>query len=152
MIRFLDVHLKDGLDVNYDPVLHYYTMGAEEWRSTATWPPHGTTWKGWYFDKGGTLSEHPVQDLEGQDQFEVDFEATTGRQNRWWELSGILNESVAYPDRSMAAAHMLTYTSPILEFGGGDHGASTGTVVCEIQRARWRLFRLPGRCTPRWAE
>jgi putative CocE/NonD family hydrolase len=114
MIRFLDAHLKDGKREDYDRVLNYYTMGAEEWRSTKVWPPQGTSWKCWYMDNGGTLSEHAIQEQEGEDRFEVDFQATTGSLNRWWELSGILNKSVAYPERSEAAAHMLTYTSPIL--------------------------------------
>jgi putative CocE/NonD family hydrolase len=115
MIRVLDAHRKDGQDADFEYLLHYYMMGAEVWKKTPVWPPQGTRYQRWYFDNGGSLTPQPVQDLEGQDKFEVDFEATTGNLNRWWELSGTMSKSVIYPDRSQAVEHMLTYTTPVLD-------------------------------------
>jgi hypothetical protein len=115
MIHFLDAHLKVGQEAPDDPVLHYYLMGAEAWQTTKVWPPHGTSYQRWYLQKGGSISQQAVTDQEGHDRFEVDYEATTGDLNRWWELSGTMSKSVTYPDRSKAAAHMLTYDTPVLE-------------------------------------
>jgi putative CocE/NonD family hydrolase len=115
MIRFLDRHMKEGGGDGYDSHLHYYTMGAEIWQSTTVWPPRGTSYIRWYFDTGGRLTSQPVQNEEGHDRFQVDFEATSGSLNRWWELGGVLQKSVQYPGRAEAGEHMLTYTSQVLE-------------------------------------
>ena len=45
----------------------------------------------------------------GQDVYAVDFQATTGDRNRWWELSGALHQTVEYHDREAAAQHLLVY-------------------------------------------
>jgi hypothetical protein len=115
MIRFFDAYLKDADNgVRGERALYYYVLGAEEWRVTDVWPPTGTRAERWYLAENGTLApESPIAE-SGSDTYVVDFEATTGDLNRWWEMSGIVQESVWYPDRSEADHQLLTYTTPPL--------------------------------------
>jgi hypothetical protein len=50
----------------------------------------------------------------GADRYTVDFEATTGPYNRWWEMGAIEKKTVIYGDRASADRRLLTYTSPPL--------------------------------------
>ena len=34
-------------------LMHYYSLGSDEWRHTDTWPPHGTTGQTWYLHSTG---------------------------------------------------------------------------------------------------
>jgi len=116
IVRFFDAYLKDvNSDTPDEKVLHYYTLGEEIWKKTSVWPPQGTRKERWYFAADNSLTtDAPVSDY-GADRYEIDFEASTGDLNRWYELGGILDKSVTYKNRSQAEAHMLTYTSPALE-------------------------------------
>lgn len=42
-LNFLDRFLKNDPEADTERILYYYTMGAEEWRSTDVWPVAGTT-------------------------------------------------------------------------------------------------------------
>ena len=46
---------------------------------------------------------------------DIDFEASTGASNRWWEMGVFDDQTVVYPDRSGAEKHALVYTSPPME-------------------------------------
>lgn len=92
--------------------LFYYTMGEEAWKVTDVWPPEGTVTTRWYFAAdGGLARERPVSD-DGADSYTVDFEATTGRSNRWRTQDGVTK--VIYGDRAEADERLLTYTGPPL--------------------------------------
>ena len=116
MIRFFDAYLKDvDNDMRDQKVLHYYTMGEEKWKQTSVWPPEGSQVERWYFaDEHQLSTAEPVSDY-GSDRYEVDFQASTGDLNRWWELSGVVEKTVTYTDRAGAGEHLLTYTSQPLE-------------------------------------
>jgi hypothetical protein len=94
-------------------VLHYFTMGSNEWRETDVWPPRGMQLQRWFFAEAGTLRpERPSVDAAG-DRYPVNFSATTGRRNRWYtQLSG---GPVDYPGRAQADSLLLTYTSAPLD-------------------------------------
>jgi predicted acyl esterase len=63
-LKFLDAYLlEDGTGVT-SKVLYYYTMGAEEWRATETWPVQGMTPERWYFRSDSITSEPLSEDLE----------------------------------------------------------------------------------------
>ncbi len=109
-LRFFDRHLK-GKDSGLagEPLLAYYTLGEERWKTTATWPPQGVIKQPWYFAPEGSLAPVPPEIEEGADRYEIDFEATTGTTNRWHtQMTGC---PVVYPDRAAADEHLLTYTS-----------------------------------------
>jgi hypothetical protein len=38
------------------PRVRYYTMGADEWNTAATWPPEGVEIVNWYLDSGGSAN------------------------------------------------------------------------------------------------
>ena len=115
MLRFFDAHLKDGAEPLSEKVLYYYNLGEEAWQRTPVWPPAGTRHQRWHLSSGRQLLPDPPGDETGVDLYEVDFNASTGERNRWWELGGVFGKSVVYPRRVEAAAHLLVYLSPPLE-------------------------------------
>jgi hypothetical protein len=115
MLRFFDAYLKDGAEPLSESVLFYYNLGEETWKRTPVWPPAGTRPQRWHLSRGRQLLPQPPGDETGVDVYEVDFNASTGERNRWWELGGVFGKSVAYPRRAEAAAHLLVYLSPPLE-------------------------------------
>ncbi len=112
-LRFFDYYLKDVENgVMKEKVLVYYTMGEEKWKTTNTWPPEGSTTLRWYLSEDNTLSQSPPKTKSGEDNYTVDFDATTGKTNRWHTLLG--RTAVIYPDRAEEDRKLLTYTSPPL--------------------------------------
>jgi putative CocE/NonD family hydrolase len=116
MLRFFDGYLKEtGSGVQSEKALFYYTMGQEKWKKTAIWPPEGTTTQRWYLAEDNVLSlDEPTTETDG-DSYTVDFEASTGEHNRWWEMGAIFDQTVIYPDRAEADRRLLTYTTPPLD-------------------------------------
>jgi len=115
MLRFFDAYLKDvDNSVPSEKVLFYYTMGEEKWKKTSVWPPEGTTTQRWYLTEGNRLSPSEPPAESGADTYTINFEASTGEHNRWWEMGGILNQTVSYANRAEAERHLLTYTTPPL--------------------------------------
>jgi putative CocE/NonD family hydrolase len=117
MLRFFDCHLKDmDNGVRSENILIYYTMGEERWKKTHVWPPEGTTSQRWYLAEDNALSPDEPSAEAGADTYTVDFEASTGRYNRWWEMGVFGKNPVVYADRAEAGKHLVTYTtSPLAE-------------------------------------
>jgi len=114
-LRFFDYYLK-GINngVMKEKVLVYYTMSEEKWKTTNAWPPVGSTTQRWYLSENNTLTQNPPKTKSGKDNYTVNFEATTGKSNRWHTLLG--GTSVIYPDRAEEDHKLLTYTSlPLTE-------------------------------------
>jgi putative CocE/NonD family hydrolase len=116
LARFFDAHLNGRDDgIGTEKKLVYYTLGAEIWQSTVEWPPRGFETHTWYFDRDARLSLTPPRDKSAADEYAVDFEASTGDLNRWWELGVMLKKTVVYPDRQTQTPRLLSYTSGPLE-------------------------------------
>lgn len=113
MMEYFDHYLKGAPGESYaEKKLFYYTMGEEAWKVTDVWPPAGAATKRWYLAADNGLSpEAPVSD-GGADFYKIDFEATTGKTNRWWTQDGVTR--VIYKDRAEADRRLLTYTGPPL--------------------------------------
>jgi putative CocE/NonD family hydrolase len=109
LLRFLDEHVKGvATGLAAEPRVHYFTLGAEEWRAADRWPPPATPVR-WYAAAGGALAATaPEQD--GADAYTVDFAAGTGADSRWGALRG-RPIGAPYPDRAEQDARLLTYTS-----------------------------------------
>jgi putative CocE/NonD family hydrolase len=108
-LRFFDYFLKDvDNGVMSEKVLIYYTVGQEKWKSTTVWPPEGHAMQRYYLADHNRLSKKAPQSKTGSDKYTVNFEATTGKTNRWHTQMG---GDVVYPDRSEQDARLLTYTS-----------------------------------------
>ena len=114
-LRFFDAYLCDAGDgVRTEKVLYYYTLGEERWKQTSVWPPQGAAMQRWYLGAGHTLSQSLPAAESGTDTYVVDFQASTGDRNRWWEMGPAFRQTVVYAKRAEAARHLLTYTSPPL--------------------------------------
>ncbi len=90
-----------------EPIIIYYTLGEEKWKTHKVWPVAGTELKRWYLAAERALSPTPPATGGESDQYLVDFEATTGKQNRWYTQMG--GDDVVYPDRAEADKRLLTY-------------------------------------------
>jgi hypothetical protein len=109
-LRFFDYYLKDiDNGVMKEKVLVYYTMGEEKWKRTNVWPPAWSTTQRLYLSENNKLSQSLPKTESGEDTYTVNFEATTGKTNRWHTLLG--GTAVIYPDRSEEDQKLLTYTS-----------------------------------------
>ena len=86
----------------------YYTLAEDKWKSTATWPIAGTRMTRYFFQ-----GEHRLASTrgaaKGRDQYQVDFDVTTGTKNRWYTQLG--GYDVVYDERSSQDTRMLSYTS-----------------------------------------
>lgn len=109
MVAFFDRYLKDDGDAGIESSITYYTLGADRWTTTTAWPPAGFEPERWYFATDGGLSPDEPATTTGADRYTVDFEATTGRHNRWYTNNG--SGDVIYPDRAAEDSRLLTYTS-----------------------------------------
>jgi putative CocE/NonD family hydrolase len=117
LVSFFDPYLKPesaGDRHGSEKILHYFTMGEEKWKVTSKWPPAGMVRQRWYLSVENSLSLEMPEEL-GRDEFTVDFRATTGLTNRWWELGPAHNQGTAYPNRREAGRFMLTYLTPPFE-------------------------------------
>jgi putative CocE/NonD family hydrolase len=115
VLRFFNHHLLDQPHARFEEkVLFYYTLGAERWQRTQSWPPAGFQQQRYYLGENGSLTaEAPTAEM-GADEYRVDFSATTGSSNRWHTPDGVT--AVVYGDRAQADKKLLTYTSePVVE-------------------------------------
>jgi uncharacterized protein len=108
-LRFVDHYLKGiATDMSQERVLYYLTMGEERWHATRQWPVAGTTPTRLYMAADNLLASSAPKETTGADTYKVDFEATTGAQNRWrTQLGG----PVKYSDRAKQDRRLLSYTS-----------------------------------------
>jgi putative CocE/NonD family hydrolase len=107
--EFFDRYLKDGGEP-VESSITYYTLGADRWSTTTTWPPAGFTDETWFLGPGESLSSQEPESDAGADDYEVDFDVTTGRHNRWFTNNGGGGD-VVYGDRRDMDSRLLTYTS-----------------------------------------
>ena len=113
LISFFDRFLKDDGDATLASSVTYYTLGADRWTTTEVWPPEGFEDETWYFAAEGLLTKSQPQSPSGADDYIIDFEATTGRHNRWYTNNG--SGDVRYPDRAAEDEKLLTFTSEPFE-------------------------------------
>ncbi len=111
LAQFFQQTLKDDR-VPQQKTLFYYTLGAETWKQTDAFPLPNTEEQTWYFQTENHLSPEAPNDETGFDVYHVDFNATTGMNNRWH--TG-LAKPVIYLDRAKEDRRLLTYTSTSLE-------------------------------------
>lgn len=90
-------------------VVRYFTMGENRWHETPVWPPRGLTAVRWFAAADGALQRSAPSAKAGSDAYTVQFDATTGRTNRW--ATQLAGSAVEYGDRAAADAKLLTYTS-----------------------------------------
>lgn len=104
---FFDRHLRGRGEPFTGKTLIYYTLGEEAWHATGSWPVPGTAVRRFHLGPAGGLGESTGP--AGTDRHPIDFEVTTGKENRWYTQLG--GQDVVYPERSPMDARMLTYTT-----------------------------------------
>lgn len=114
ILRFLNRWMKPGAAEAAENTLIYYTYGAEIWRQASQWPPAGFKWQTLYLGSERRLLPS-TPEADGEDVFAVDFRATTGPYNRWWELGVAKGRSVDYGDRRSQSDFVLAYETEPLE-------------------------------------
>ena len=125
-VAFLDHYLK-GVDnevADWAPV-RYFNLGEEGFHETDVWPPKDTQRLRFFAGADGVLAREPGE--SGWDEYEVDFEVTTGNANRWSTQMG--RPVLGLHDRGATDARMLTYTTAPLE----KDLQVTGTPVVTLQ-------------------
>lgn len=112
MLQFVNRHLLGNAAPAAHKKLVYYTMGEEKWKVTETWPPANSSQQVMYLSEGNTLRNALPDAKELFDTYKIDFEATTGTNNRWHTE---LAKKVDYGNRSKRDRRLLTYTSEPLQ-------------------------------------
>lgn len=115
LFRFFEHHLR-GTETGIadEPPIHYFTMVANAWHATDTWPPKAQQ-RMFYLAADGLLNdrEKPKQAGDACDAYTVDRTHGTGDDSRWDCL--VLSGRVVYPDRAEQDGKLLCYTTPPLE-------------------------------------
>ncbi|MFX0010300.1 MAG: CocE/NonD family hydrolase [Candidatus Hermodarchaeota archaeon] len=93
-------------------IIYYYTLVEEKWKKTTVWPPLGCEYQRWYFSKDLSIRKEKPNESSGQDEYKVNFRATSGRNNRWWALLGL---PIIYEGRSRMDEKLLCYESQPFE-------------------------------------
>ncbi len=127
-LDFFDHYVKgEDRGVEEWPLMSYYNMGEEAFKTSNSWPIEGTEEVPFYFHEGNVLSDRKVVKQEGSDEYKVDFGVKTSKNNRWTTQmeGGVLNLN----DRGEMDERMLTYTSEPLT----EDLQITGTPVVRIE-------------------
>ncbi len=108
MVKFFDSVFNSSEEDTRQKLLYYYTLGEEKWKVTDAFPLENTETLRLYCHPGQSLQPGKPDDAHA-DSYEVNFDATSGRKNRWFtELNGGL---VLYGDRAEADKLLLCYDS-----------------------------------------
>ena len=112
MADFFDRLLRPEVSSPVGSGIRYYTMGEGQWHETRVWPPQGFGSRTrLYFEANHTLSPTPPATVSAGDVYQVNFAASTDKNNRW---ATELNLDILYPDRSAEDSKLLVYTGPPL--------------------------------------
>jgi len=123
MLRFFDHHLK-GIQngIMEEAPVHYFTMGEEQWKSAASWPPPNAYIRRLYLSEGHRLRDSRPAGEPGPDAWVVDYSSGTGNLSRWNSLTarprGWLGgeRHFEYPNRKEEDRKLPCYTSaPLTE-------------------------------------
>ena len=136
IIEFLDAYVRDGVAPASLHEVQYYTLNEGAWRTATEWPPAGVEERAFYLRTDGALSAEPPGVEEGHDGYVVDFNATTGRKNRWYRSGG----DWRYEDRAGEDSRLLTYTSPPFDSDVEITGHPVVTLFLDCSEADAALF------------
>lgn len=86
--------------------IHYYVLGAQEFRETSVWPPMGVVAQSFFLAPAGRLSAQAPD--AGQVRYDVDFAVGTGENTRWSTQFG---PPPGYLDRRDTDARLVVFDS-----------------------------------------
>lgn len=114
ILKFFDFHLLDlPTGIDREPRVHYYTMGAETWRSSEEWPPDGLDEVRFHLAGDGRLTVEP-EAASGREDYDVDPALGSGPMSRWTALVGPTETATLYANHERFSNRSLSYTSPPL--------------------------------------
>jgi len=111
VLNFFDDILRKNKPAT-DRTLRYYTMGEGLWKATSTWPIPGSVRETLFLGPEGSLSPLAPTGADGEDLYEVDFEARSSLEPRWM---GPLFADTWYTGRLQRDLDLLVYQSEPLE-------------------------------------
>lgn len=92
-------------------IIHYYVLGTGRYLDTLEWPPVGIENTQFLLGPERSLVRTgTVAQKAGTDTLRVDYQASTGKRNRWYQFS-----IADYADRSSQDTKLLTYDTAPLE-------------------------------------
>lgn len=109
-LDFFDFYMK-GKDTKVDewPLIRYYNLGEEAFKTANEWPIPATTQQRMYFNDQNLLSNNIPETPNTFDTYKVDPKTTTGEKNRWTTQMG--GPVINLNDRGEMDQRMLTYTT-----------------------------------------
>ena len=120
ILRFLDEHVK-GIDTGLDkePVVNYFTMGEQQWKTSEVWPPKDVQPTEIYFSPELLKNEKPIK--EEVVTYNCDYATTTGYGEkgggtRWNSLTVLYKyEDTYYGPRGGQDNLMEVFDGPVLD-------------------------------------
>jgi len=95
------------------PAVEYFTLGENRWKTSEQWPLPHTQMQRWYLAGNHQLTQLQAASEYGNDVYQVDSTATTGRFNRWFAQSP--DQPVLFLDRQTEDKKLLIYDTRPLE-------------------------------------
>ena len=114
ILRFLNLHLKNeksGLELE-NPV-HYYTIGENKWKETATWPPKEFKYRELYLGQGTLLQRS--QNSEGSSIYKSSQNATSGNSSRWTSQVNVEKKRITYDEIASQDCNRILFCSQPLQ-------------------------------------
>lgn len=138
-LAFFDRHLQGMADgpLENGPI-HYFTMGAERWNSSSTWPPPGTSTQRLHLRAAGGLHPAGPAGDEAPDLLTVNETWTSSRMSRWRSLLG--GTYVRYPRDVARWASLLSYRTAPLCHDVELTGAPRASIVASTSGTDAALF------------
>jgi putative CocE/NonD family hydrolase len=116
ILRFFDHYLRDQpTGLTQEKPVHYYTMGAEVWRSADTWPPPGAQSTTYFLGPTHRLLPDAPTLSDGADAYQVDPNVGTGHQTRWDSLVNLDHKRIHYSQRRFKDLKLLHYRTARLK-------------------------------------
>lgn len=114
LLKFFDFHLK-GINnaAATENHVHYFTMGAERWQSSTTFPPDYVQPQIYYLDKEA-LNPVPTAMQRQIDTLLVDNSFGSGDQTRWKAVNGKIKSPFSYSDWTQRAANLPHFETAAL--------------------------------------
>ncbi|MDX2001329.1 MAG: CocE/NonD family hydrolase [Chitinophagales bacterium] len=116
MLRFFDHYLKDidnGIDK--ETPFYYYTVAAEHWDSTSTWPLPSASNQPYYFSAEKKLQSQTPSNENSFVHYTVDYTCTTDSTSRWNSMTPAYRHGhTKYGDRAAEGKKSVSFTSSVL--------------------------------------
>jgi uncharacterized protein len=112
-IAFFDHYLME-LDNGFGAAgpVHYFTLGADDWRDAEDWPPPGVDFQPWYLRSDAQLSQKlPGEEVADQFIYDPATPIDETLQMDCWAIAGEMGDRREIEARD----DVLVYTGPLLE-------------------------------------